>query len=123
MERIKNCKHHGKTLFTFSSAWNIWACKKCRIQNVIRCRKKIKTKAIKYKGGKCIKCGYNKYVEALEFHHLDESKKEFLISSNFGWGKKKKELDKCILVCSNCHKEIHAEIDNCNGKLNANNNL
>lgn len=73
-----------------------------------------KLEAIEYKGGACSVCGYNKFYGALEFHHLDPSKKEF------SWNKMrkvseerlKKELDKCELLCSNCHKEAHW-IDRC----------
>lgn len=76
-------------------------------------RKKIKEMAIEYKGGKCICCGYNKYVGALEFHHLDPKEKDFSISAKGitrSWVKVKEELDKCILVCSVCHREIHGGV-------------
>jgi hypothetical protein len=73
-------------------------------------RIKLKVMAVEYKGGKCSVCGYNKCIAALDFHHLDASSKEFSISadgSTRGWERLKVELDKCILVCSNCHREIH----------------
>lgn len=75
-------------------------------------RKKNKERAIEYKGGKCVKCGYNKCNSALEFHHIDPNEKDFSVSQNMNmsWDKIKKELDKCILVCSNCHREIHEEL-------------
>jgi predicted transcriptional regulator len=78
-------------------------------------RNKIKDLSIDYKGGFCVKCGYNKCKRALEFHHLNPLEKEFGISSKGyrkSWNIIKKELDKCILVCSNCHAEIHEEMDN-----------
>ena len=73
-------------------------------------RKRKKQKSIDYKGGKCCRCGYNKCNDALEFHHLDPSKKDFGIAQKMSWSfeKIKKELDKCSLVCRNCHAEIHA---------------
>ncbi|MBI3290945.1 hypothetical protein HYZ76_01530 [Candidatus Falkowbacteria bacterium] len=74
-------------------------------------RKKIKLLAINYKGGKCKLCGYDRCRGALEFHHLDGLKKDFGLSTQGltrSWDKTKKELDKCVLVCSNCHREIHA---------------
>ena len=77
-------------------------------------RKKLKEMAIEYKGGKCSKCGYNKCVNALEFHHIDPSKKDFGIGNNGhtrSWNKTKIELDKCIIVCANCHREIHYELN------------
>ena len=55
-------------------------------------------------------CGYSKCLGALEFHHLDPSQKDFEIGGLklHAWSDVvKRELDKCILVCSNCHKEIH----------------
>jgi len=74
---------------------------------------KIKERAVEYKGGKCEICGYNKCMRSLDFHHLDPHEKEFGIGSrgSRSWKRVKKEVDKCILVCSNCHGEIHEEID------------
>lgn len=74
--------------------------------------RELKIKAVEYKGGKCEKCSYNRCITALEFHHLDPNEKDFAVS-NFRaytqWESLKKELDKCILVCSNCHREIHED--------------
>jgi DNA-binding CsgD family transcriptional regulator len=83
------------------------------IERVKKRRRKLKELAVEYKGGCCeIKhCGYNKCVDALEFHHLDPTQKDFGIASKGitrSWDKVKEELDKCIMVCSNCHREIHA---------------
>ena len=65
-------------------------------------------------GGKCqnTSCGYSKYLGALEFHHIDNNK-SFSISENGhtrSWDILKNELNKCIMLCSNCHKEIHANL-------------
>ena len=87
-------------------------CKKCtNYQTVVR-QRNLKKQMIEYKGGKCERCGYNKYYGALEFHHIDPSKKDFSLSHL----KRYKfdqiiidELDKCMLLCSNCHREIHGE--------------
>lgn len=76
-------------------------------------RYRIKQELVEYKGGKCQICGYNKCLSALDFHHLDPSTKDFTISSNmkyFNIENLKIELDKCILVCANYHREIHAGI-------------
>jgi len=80
---------------------------------VTKRRKILKQKAVEYKGGKCQICGYNKFVAALEFHHLNETKKSFGISvdgSTRSWDRIRKEIEKCILVCANCHRAIHASI-------------
>ncbi len=68
--------------------------------------------AIEYKGGKCIICGYSKCFQALSFHHLDPKNKHFTISGKhcLSFEKLKIELDKCVLLCANCHMEIEAGI-------------
>ena len=59
-------------------------------------------------GGKCARCGYCKCIRALEFHHLDPSKKDFTISNdNFKLQDAINEAKKCILLCANCHRELH----------------
>jgi 5-methylcytosine-specific restriction endonuclease McrA len=63
--------------------------------------------------GSCQVCGYKKSLGALSFHHKNPDEKDFQISSkSYAYEKLKKEVDKCILVCSNCHIEIHEEIKN-----------
>lgn len=70
-----------------------------------------KKKLIELKGGKCIKCGYDKCYGALTFHHRDPSIKELRLDirglSNRSWNKILDEMNKCDLVCFNCHMEIH----------------
>ena len=61
-------------------------------------------------GGKCSKCGYNKCLSALDFHH-NRGKKEGHLSrliKDFSKQKSLKEIKKCILLCANCHREVHA---------------
>ncbi|OGD66855.1 hypothetical protein A2442_02255 [Candidatus Campbellbacteria bacterium RIFOXYC2_FULL_35_25] len=80
------------------------------IKAVAKRRKKLKEMAIEYKGGKCILCGYNKCIRALNMHHIDPNQKEFGLSSRGltrSWEKVSRELDKCVLLCSNCHDEVH----------------
>lgn len=87
-------------------------CKICN--NTIAYQKQCARKkyAVDYKGGKCIVCGYDKYLGALDFHHVDPTKKEFNISKldTYSLAILNVELDKCILVCKNCHAEIHGKI-------------
>lgn len=71
-------------------------------------RTRLKQQSVDYKGGKCSLCGYNKCIKALEFHHTDPNQKDFVISGiSKAFESIKYELDKCILVCANCHREIH----------------
>jgi len=82
-------------------------CSSCRVSDS---RRNKKTALIEYKGGKCVVCNYNKCQQALQFHHKDPNEKEFAVgnSRNLNIGKLKAEVDKCLLVCANCHAEIHA---------------
>ena len=60
-------------------------------------------------GDKCQICGYNKCIKALEFHHINPEEKDlnFNKAESKSWEATKTELQKCILVCANCHREIH----------------
>jgi hypothetical protein len=108
---LKECKKHGKTDYVLRADGR-YRCKKCAVESVMLRRENIKKKALQYKGGKCERCGYDKCERALAFHHLDPTQKEYTLSrSNISWDKVKKELDKCILVCCNCHMELHDEIE------------
>jgi len=76
-------------------------------------RKKIRLMAVAYKGSKCQMCGYDNCIEALEFHHTDSTKKDFGISSKGytrSWKKVQEELDKCMMLCANCHREAHVKL-------------
>jgi hypothetical protein len=82
-------------------------CNSCYVKNK---RKSVKQDTINKMGGKCSICGYNKSIFALQFHHLDPSKKIFNVSANLGkysLQSIKNEIEKCIVVCANCHFEIH----------------
>lgn len=83
----------------------------CNGCNVILWRKRMKEKLVKYKGGVCKVCGYNKCIENLTFHHLNPTNKDFDISGmSIGINKMRIEVDKCELLCRNCHGELHAGI-------------
>lgn len=77
---------------------------------VAKRRRKIRQLLVDYKGGICQLCGYKGYPGAFDLHHRGDSKKEFGLSAQGltrSWERTKKEADKCILVCANCHREIH----------------
>jgi len=81
---------------------------------VRRWRKNTKQKLIDAFGGKCAICEYNKCNEVFEFHHLDPSEKDFQWSQVNGsirsWSVLVHEMQKCVMLCSNCHKEVHAGV-------------
>ena len=83
-------------------------CKGCFNKRSVEYRRSLKLKGIERLGGKCQSCGYNKYVGALEFHHKDAAEKDITIAGRgLKWDTIKHEIDKCILLCANCHREEH----------------
>lgn len=85
-------------------------CKECTKAAVNDLKRKFKKSCIEYKGGCCSICNYSKCDTALEFHHLDPKEKDFTIADTVTYkftDSIKLELDKCILVCANCHRELH----------------
>ena len=87
-------------------------CKLCLSKSVVERQNRNKQSAVDYKGGSCKSCGFSAYLGALEFHHLDPTEKDFEISrfsSRFD-ERLKIELNKCVLLCSNCHRMVHAGI-------------
>jgi hypothetical protein len=58
----------------------------------------------------CSRCGFADY-RALDFHHLNPLEKDFavadLISRGASLNKIKKEIEKCVILCANCHRIEH----------------
>ena len=106
---MRECKHHGSTLFGRQKHRDSysWYCIACSAARSLRWRQRNKALAIEYKGGECVLCGYNKCHAAMHFHHLDPTKKDFDAFSAFKMERAIPELDKTILVCANCHMEVH----------------
>jgi hypothetical protein len=97
----------------FPSLRHRFRCKKCFLTyNAIRC-KATKDKARLYLGGRCIACGYDKWLSALAFHHLDRTLKDPNWATMRGWSWKRilSELAHCILLCNNCHGANHSGED------------
>lgn len=104
------CKHHGKTLFRLEkggSGGSSYRCVECGKSRKHKKRTAAKLRNVEYLGGSCQSCGYSKNLAALEFHHVDKRTKLFSIHSceYMDWEDVKEELDKCILLCANCHRE------------------
>lgn len=70
-----------------------------------------KIEAVLAKGGKCEVCGYDKNLSALEFHHTNPKDKKFQVDlrvfSNLSLDRLNEEINKCMLLCANCHREVH----------------
>ncbi len=111
---FRECKYHGYTEYRNESKSKVhFRCCKCSSENVQRRRDKLKEMAVEYKGGSCTVCGYFKCREALEFHHTDPSKKDFAIGSKGhtrSFERVREELDKCVMLCANCHREEHVRL-------------
>ena len=85
-------------------------CKACLSAGVVRKQRELKIQAIQYKGGKCLDCGTMPHPAAMSFHHRDPSNKDFNISHarTKTLDAVRDELDKCDLLCKNCHAIRHA---------------
>lgn len=78
---------------------------------VTECRRRTKAKAVAYKGGKCSRCGLVSLPAVYDFHHTDPHQKEFGLSRLvMSFEKMRKELDKTVLLCANCHRLVHEEL-------------
>ncbi len=100
-ERMLMALRHGRPCHTI--------CKLCDNKRSLDRSRQNKLKAIEYKGGCCTQCGYDKNPAALSFHHINPKDKDpnFAKMKFWSFDKIATELDKCILVCMNCHAEIH----------------
>lgn len=72
-------------------------------------KRAMKKRAIELRGGRCERCGYDKCIAALEFHHRNPEEKSFRLGDGYNhcWEDFLKEVDKCELLCANCHAEEH----------------
>lgn len=110
---VCNSELSGKQVFYCS--------KKCKIINTNNKYKKYELQRKKgfdrklnifiSRGGKCEICGYKKNLSAIDFHHIEKDKKLFKIDirqfSNRKYGVIEDEISKCLMICANCHREIH----------------
>lgn len=87
-------------------------CKTCANRQSVERQQRLKRQAVEYKGGCCERCGYNRYLGCLEFHHKDPALKDFNLaySRSTAFEKVKAELDQCVLLCANCHREEHTRL-------------
>lgn len=100
---------------TSNAIWHYYdsRCKECRSTTTTKRRQNIKKQCIEYKGNKCVHCNLDdpEHPEIYDFHHLEPNKKDFTIGKTIKkFESLKKELDKCILLCANCHRKIHKKL-------------
>lgn len=77
-------------------------------KNVKKWRQNTKLRLVEAFGNECGVCGYNKSISSLCFHHLDPIGKETILSSICkSWKVTVEEARKCVMLCMNCHGEVH----------------
>jgi transposase len=106
------CRRHGEVEHALCGDGS-YRCKRCRSESVARRRRRMKEVIVSEAGGQCCICGYDKYIGALEFHHLDRAEKRLTLSRNgvtLALETLRAEARKCVLVCSNCHAELEAGV-------------
>lgn len=82
-------------------------CKGCCNKRSLEDARKRKEDVVEYLGGRCKDCDEVFPSCVYDCHHLDPDEKDFAISTKLDWETTKQELDKCILLCSNCHRIRH----------------
>ena len=108
MERI--CPVCGATFTPKTASANLRkCCYDCHPDGVTLTRGLMLDLVRKINGGKCRRCGYDRYGGALEFHHINPAEKDFTISNDRAKLEESiEESKKCVLLCANCHRELHA---------------
>lgn len=87
-------------------------CKECVLDSQKEKYRERKKSLMNWAGNKCSRCGYDTCIGALEFHHKNPDNKSFNVKSKvstYSLDKLKEEAKKCILLCSNCHREIECD--------------
>ena len=86
-----------------------YQCKACWNQRTYKSRKDKLQLYVTSRGGRCSRCGYDKCLEALVFHHRNPEEKDPAWNKGWNMDRLAVELEKCDLLCSNCHAEVHQE--------------
>lgn len=118
----KQCKYCLKSYPEFdfgvakTTARKVYRRRKCRYcyretKNILKGKRRSIIDELKAKIG-CTNCGV-KDVRVLEFHHTNSSEKEFAIADyyyrQYGEERLLTELNKCNVLCANCHRILHYE--------------
>ena len=100
-----------ENFYTSKNKTHSW-CKPCNNKDSWERQKNIKAECVEYKGGKCLHCGIKDDPCIYDFHHIDATTKNYTIArfTHRSLQSVKSELDKCILLCSNCHRKEHSKM-------------
>jgi transposase-like protein len=107
-----SCPIHGHTDHVLSGD-GYYRCRKCHVESVVRRRRKVKELLVQEAGGRCSVCGYDRYIGALEFHHVDPDDKRLSLGGGgvtLAIEVLRDEAQKCVLLCSNCHAEVEGGV-------------
>ena len=107
------CAVHGETEFVQRGDTGGWRCVPCRAEAVSHRRRRVKAILVEEAGGRCIACGYDRCMAALQFHHVDPETKQFSLGRRGvarSLDKARTEARKCVLLCANCHAEVEAGV-------------
>jgi 5-methylcytosine-specific restriction endonuclease McrA len=108
----RRCWRHGDAPFARDTG-GTFRCTRCSSEAVSRRRRKLKAILVTEAGGRCALCGYDRYVGALAFHHIDPAQKSFGLAEGGlarSLAKSREEVAKCALLCANCHAEVEAGV-------------
>lgn len=109
---IADCPTHGRAEFIVF-AGDRSRCARCNVEAVTERRRRVKRILVEEAGGSCAVCGYDRLVQALQFHHLDPAGKRFALASKGvarSLAEARAEAAKCVLLCANCHVEVEAGV-------------
>jgi transposase-like protein len=107
-----DCAKHGRAVFIQPKTGGP-VCARCRADAVVEWRRRAKRLLVEEAGGACAACGFDSYVGALHFHHIDPSLKRFGIGGRglaHSIETLREEARKCVLLCSNCHAQVEAGV-------------
>jgi len=109
---VRECAHHGVTTFV-ADGKGVFRCKLCRARAVVGRRRRVKETLVREAGGRCEICGYDRYIGALAFHHVDPSTKVMGIANGgraLAIDTLRAEAQKCVLLCHTCHAELEGGV-------------
>ncbi len=114
-ELLRECSRHGWGRFVRVGTAGTYRCARCNTEAVSDRRRRVKEILVEEAGGRCVSCGFDSYVGALQFHHRDPTTKSFEVSRQGitrSLQRLRLEARKCVLLCANCHAMVEAGLLN-----------